>query len=84
MNDTNTEKLNEIAERVTRIEALLTEYVRHLDTINKRLDIHSQRLDALERAKNKAEGASMSTRWLIATMLSCVSVGCVVAKLIVG
>lgn len=84
MNDNFTDKLNEIAERVTRIEALLNEYVRHLDVINRRLDIHSQRLDALERAKNKAEGASMSTKWLIGTMLSCISVACVVAKLIVG
>ena len=75
-------KINEIAERVARIETLLTEYVKNLETVNKRLDSHSHRLDELERNQNQAVGAALTTKWFVGTMLTSVTVACAVAKLI--
>lgn len=77
-------KLNEIAERVVRIETMLHEYVNTLERINKRLDSHSQRLDELERHQNQAVGMALTTKWLISTMLASVTVACAVAKFIVS
>ena len=76
----NDEKLNEINTRVTRIETLLLEYNHNLETVNRRLDRHSERLDCLERVHHQALGAKSTLIWVAATMISSVGAACAVAS----
>lgn len=80
----DSEKLNDVHTRVTRMETLLIEYTHNLETVNRRLDRHSERLDVLEKIQHQAMGAKSMIVWVVATMLSSIGVACAVAKFIIG
>ena len=66
MNDDTTKKLNEISERIARIETLLG----NLETINHRLDRHSDRLKKLEENQSQMIGAKAMFVWIIVTLFA--------------
>lgn len=79
------EEYHELTKAVARIETLLTESViKELDTIRKRLDRHSDRLDALERTQHQAITIKEMIVWICGTALTAIGVAISVAKMIVG
>lgn len=76
----DSEKLNDVLIRVTRMETLLLEYTHNFENVNRRLDRHSERLDGLEKLQHQALGAKNTLIWVAATMISSIGAACAVAS----
>lgn len=73
----------ELTKAVARIEALLTESVlKELDTMRKRLDKHSDRLDALEKTQHQALTVKSLFVWFIGTVIAAIGAGVSVANIL--
>lgn len=71
----------ELTKAVARIEALLTESVlKELDTMRKRLDKHSDRLDSLEKTQHQALTMKSLFVWFIGTVIAAIGAGVSVAN----
>lgn len=75
------EEQRELTKAVARIEALLTESVlKELDTMRKRLDRHSDRLDALEKTQHQALTVKSLFVWFVGTIIAAIGAGVAVAN----
>lgn len=73
----------ELTKAVARIEALLTESVlKELDTMRKRLDKHSDRLDLLEKTQHQALTAKSLIVWFIGTVIAAIGAGVSVVNML--
>ena len=71
----------ELTKAVARIEALLTESVlKELDTMRKRLDKHSDRLDSLEKTQHQALTMKSLFVWFVGTVIAAIGAGVSVAN----
>lgn len=71
----------ELTKAVARIEALLTESVlKELDTMRKRLDKHSDRLDNLEKTQHQALTMKSLFVWFVGTVIAAIGAGVSVAN----
>lgn len=73
----------ELTKAVARVEALLTESVlKELDTMRKRLDRHSDRLDALEKTQHQALTVKSLFVWFIGTIIAAIGAAVSVANIL--
>lgn len=77
--------IKEMSNQLSSMQAMLSGSVLdELTVVRKRLDKHSDRLDALERTQQQALTLKSLFVWIVATVLTAIGIGVAVAQLVLS